>query len=122
VIFGNGGSGVPRLFFVSPDTSYGTACANNTPRSDNEQSLALLDQPVLRQILNLVAHVVTGAADVVEEHEEVGIMLLVRQETKSLFKGGNPRLDFLEDGSDRVYRLEIGLVIGSFACTILRQL
>jgi hypothetical protein len=73
VALGKGGRGVPRLLFVRSCYTYEMSA--DLPCRNHEQTLPLLYQPKFRQILIYVADVIACAADVMEEHEEVVLML-----------------------------------------------
>jgi len=87
------------------------------PGSDDEEAFALLDEAVLGEVLDFVAHVVPCVTDVMKQHVEVGLMLLVRRETEGLLESCNSGLNFLQDGSDGVDGFKVGLVIRAIAST-----
>ena len=88
------------------------------PRSDDEQSLALLRQPIFGHIDDLVSQVVAGVNDVIHKQEEVVLVLLIRCQAKSLLQGCNPRLQLLEDWAHSVDGIIVSLIVLTLVCAV----
>ena len=71
----------------------------------------------MAQVLDLVADIVASFANIVQEHTEVPLVLLVSGEAKGLLQGCDTWFDLLKDRTNRVDGFVILLILGSVGST-----
>ena len=91
------------------------------PSSDDEESLSLLNKTKSRHVLQLVSEIVTRFSNVVKQHLEVTLVLLMCHQTKRLLQCSYAGLDFLEDRTNGVDGFVVRLIILAILCTATDQ-